>query len=181
MYELPRAPNIQRQVNGATVPLTLNVRTPSAGGEIDSRRILVAPEPNVLQVYAGSRWSDPAPVLVRNRLVETLRQQGYVQTVMNDDPSVRANAFLQGDLLEFQSAYVAGASIPQVRITYTATLVKPISHTVIAQKRFSVVQPAAGKEVPLVVQAFGLASDNLAQQVAQWSQEILQMHASQLQ
>lgn len=146
---------------------SLRVLTPYSSRMVNSTRILVLPDGSEISVYKGVRWSDPAPQMVRNRLVNAFRGQDQIGSVSNDSSNLIADAELGGDLNRFQVIYRNGT--PTVDIQFDAFLVNPSSLHIIASQRFSVTQPVNGKEVPEVVVAFGLATDRLAQDVVTWA------------
>lgn len=145
---------------------SLRVLTPYGNRMVNSARILVLPDGSEISVYKGVRWSDSAPTMVRNRLVNAFRRQAQMGAVSNDSSSFVADVELGGDLNRFQVTYLEG--VPTVDIQFDAFLVNPSNSHIIATKRFSVQQPVNGKEVPEVVQAFGKAADRLAVDIVTW-------------
>lgn len=165
VYLLPSAK--LPSATGTPVTWTLRVTTPQASGLIDSSRIAVVPGEDTITTYKASRWSDRAPTLLRDRLVDTFRADGRVPAVSNDDTNLHADRELDGQLRSFQSVYENGAPVAVVR--YDAQLVDAADHRILATKNFEVREPAASKDVPQVVAAFGRASDALAAEVVAWS------------
>lgn len=145
---------------------SLRVLTPYSNRMVNSSRILVLPDGNEISVYKGVRWSDPAPTMLRNRLVNAFRGQAQIGAVSNDSSNLLADIELGGDLNRFQVVYQEGE--PIVDIQFDAFLVNPASSHIIATRRFSVQQPVNGKEVPEVVQAFGKAADRLVVDIVTW-------------
>ena len=165
VYLLPSAK--MPAATGAQLSWTLRVTTPQASGLIDSSRIAVVPGQDTITTYKASRWSDRAPTLLRDRLIDTFRADGRVPAVSNDDTNLHADRELDGQLRSFQSVYENGSPVAVVR--YDAQLVNAADHRILATKNFEVREPAASKDVPQVVAAFGHASDVLAGQVVEWS------------
>ena len=116
--------------------------------------------------YHGARWSDRAPRLLRDRLLDAFRTDGRFAAVSSDDAQLRADLELTGDLRAFQSEYVQGG--PVVVIRYDVQLVQGRSQKILATRRFDIRQPVNGKEVSQVVTAFGQATDELAAQMISW-------------
>lgn len=149
-------------VNGRT----LRIMTPNGSRVLDSDRILVLPEGNLLQLYANARWTDPAPVLLRNRLLQAFFADGRIRYVSSDESSVAAEQELIGDLISFQSEYHSGK--PVVVIRFNASLIDQVSRRIVAMRTFEVQQPVAGVQLKEVIEAFGEASDALAAQLIEW-------------
>lgn len=144
---------------------SLRVSKPQSSMLLDSTRIAVVPEGDRISAYQGARWSDRAPALLRDRLIDALLRAGHVQAVSSDDNRLRADFELAGDLRAFQSEYRNGQ--PQVHILYDAKLVR--DGRIVASRRFDIYQAAADTSVAAVVRAFGQASDKLAVDAAQWT------------
>jgi cholesterol transport system auxiliary component len=149
----------------SAVDWSLRLNTPQASQALGTTRIAVLPQDNQFSTYAGSRWSDPAPSLLRNHLLNAFQSDGRVRALSTDDDNLQADLQLGGELQAFQSEYRDGKV--KVVIRLQARLADS-SQRILATRRFEVVQPAAGTTVPEVVSAFGEASDQLAQQVLQW-------------
>lgn len=166
VYLLPGSPGARpRQVS--PLDWSLRIQTPQAGASLDSARIAVVPGDHVVTTYHGARWSDPAPVLLRDRLLDTFRNDGRVRALSSDEESLQADYVLGGALRAFQTEYQAGQ--PVVVIRYDAWLVRGRSQRIVATRQFELRQPSAGKAVPQVVEAFGRASDQLAADVLGWT------------
>ena len=76
VYRLPSATTTPAKPTTAAGDIrlrALRIATPYANRSIDSERILVLPEGDVIKSYAGVRWSDAAPLLWRDRLLEAFR------------------------------------------------------------------------------------------------------------
>lgn len=166
VYRLPTAS--PASTGKMPVSWSLRVVRPKSSETLDSPRIAVIPEGNVISSYKGARWSDPAPVLLRNRLTDAFYRDGRIQWISTDDSNLQADFELGGELQAFQSEY-RGASI-EVVIRLDARLADD-RQRIVASRRFEVHQPVADKQVSAVVSAFGRASDTLAAQVLQWTVE----------
>jgi cholesterol transport system auxiliary component len=148
------------------LPESLRIVAPHAAQALDSARIAVLPQDNVITSYAGARWSDSAPRLVRDRLLDAFRTDAHFAALSSDEAQLQADLELTGDLRAFQSEYVQG--VPVIVIRYDAQLVQVRSQKIIATRRFDIRQSVVGKEVPQVVMAFGQATDQLAAQIITW-------------
>lgn len=168
VYSLPQVPGTETPATPAPSgqEWSLKVQTPYSNQILNSNRIVVRPDHRELSVYKGARWSDPAPVMLRDRLVDALRTRLPATVFGNGSVSVSTDLELGGDLNSFQVDYQTGA--PMVHIQLDAFLVKTDSSQVVASRRFSVQEAVNGKEVPEVVSAFGRAADTLSDELAAW-------------
>ncbi len=165
-YRLPPLASAAAPVS-ASPYRALRIATPTASRSIDSERILVLPEGDVVKSYAGVRWSDPAPQLLRDRLLDAFQADGRFPRLSGDNANIAAEVELNGALLAFQTEYRNGQ--PKVVIVYEARLVDTSTRQQLAARRFAVVVPVAGSKVPEVVSAFGSASARLAGDVVAWA------------
>ena len=161
-----RLASAQPASQGTPVSWSLRVTKPQTSEFLDSPRIAVVPDGNLISNYANSRWSDPAPVLLRNRLLDGFQRDGRVTLLSTDETNLQADYELGGQLQAFQSEY-RGKTV-EVVIRLDARLVRGRDQRIIASRRFEVRQPVSDAKVPAVVAAFGQAGDQLNKQVVDW-------------
>ncbi|MCE4071374.1 MULTISPECIES: ABC-type transport auxiliary lipoprotein family protein [Pseudomonas] len=161
-------PATQQPARGsAAVNWSLRVSAPTASLALDSNRIAVVPQGNQLSSYQGARWSNRAPGLLRDRLLDAFTANGSIRALSSDETSLQADLDLTGELRAFQSEYQSGK--PVIHIRYDARLVRTLGQRIVASRSFEVSQPVDGKQVPEVVSAFGKAADQLSAQVVEWT------------
>ncbi|MCS4247973.1 ABC-type transport auxiliary lipoprotein family protein [Pseudomonas sp. BIGb0164] len=156
----------QTASQGAPVSWSLRVSKPQTSEFLDSPRIAVVPDGNLISSYANARWSDPSPVLLRNRFMDGFQRDGRVTLLSTDETNLQADYELGGQLQAFQSEYRGGAVDVVIRLD--ARLVRGSDQRIIASRRFEIHQPVTGTKVPAVVAGFGLAGDQLNRQVVDW-------------
>jgi len=161
-----RLASTQPTTQGTPVSWSLRVAKPQTSEFLDSPRIAVVPDGNLISSYANSRWSDPAPVLLRNRLLDGFERDGRVTLLSTDETNLQADYELGGQLQAFQSEYRGDAVDVVIRLD--ARLVRGSDQRIIASRRFEVRQPVGNTKVPAVVAAFGKAGDQLNKQVVDW-------------
>lgn len=169
VYLLPSAASAAAPVRNVAqvAPWSLRIASPAAGVHLSGQRIVVMPEDNRVSVYKGVGWSDPAPVLVRNRLLDAFRADGRIAALSSDDKLLHADFEFDSDLRAFQSEYRDGR--PEAVVRLDARLVHTGSRRIVASRSFAVRVPATDVAVPAVVQAFGSAGDQLAAEVVEWT------------
>jgi cholesterol transport system auxiliary component len=161
-----RLASAQATSQGTPVSWSLRVTKPQTSEFLDSPRIAVVPNGDLISSYANSRWSDPAPVLLRNRLLDGFQRDGRVTLLSTDDTNLQADYELGGQLQAFQSQY-RGSAV-EVVIRLDARLVRGSDQRILASRRFEARQPVSNTQVPGVVAAFGQAGDQLNKQVVDW-------------
>ena len=161
-----RLSSAQTASQATPVSWSLRVNKPQTSEFLDSPRIAVVPNGDLISSYANSRWSDPSPVLLRNRFMDGFQRDGRVTLLSTDDTNLQADYELGGQLQAFQSEY--HGSTVEVVIRLDARLVRGRDQRIIASRRFEVRQPVNDTQVPAVVAGFGLAGDQLNKQVVDW-------------
>ncbi len=168
VYRLPSAQS--PAVNtGMAQRWSLRLNKLQASEILNSPKIAVIPQGDLISSYAASRWSDPAPVLLRNRLLDGFQRDGRVSLLSTDDSNFQADLELGGNLQAFQTEYQGTTASVVVRLD--ALLVRSYDQRILASRRFEVRQPLGDVKVPAVVAGFGQASDRLTAQVVNWAVE----------
>lgn len=169
IFQLP-APKVAEASTG-TKPLstTLRFATPLAEGPVDSSRILVKPEGNEIKAYQGVRWSNKAPILLRDQLIDAFRKDGRFSTILTGTSAARSDLTLAGELSGFQTEYQDGVPVATLRLNLQ--LINERTRETLASKRFEHEHPANGEQIDAIVEAFGEACNELAREVIHWAAE----------
>nr|WP_321269706.1 ABC-type transport auxiliary lipoprotein family protein [uncultured Tolumonas sp.] len=165
IYRLPTVTSGHHQAE--TQNLSLRLMTPHANQTLDSVRIAVIPKGDQITNYKGIRWSERAPILLRDRLLDAFQTDGRIQTITNDTSTFNVDVELTSELLAFQSEYRNGK--PEIRIILDMHLVNSQTQQVIASHRFDIHQISENSDAKSVVKAFGLACDSLSREVVDWT------------
>ncbi len=147
---------------------SLRIIEPNVSQFLNSTRIAVQPQASEIAVYKEVRWSDPVPLLFRNRIIQAFRTDGRVRAVSSEDDRLQADYELGGDLTHFQTVY-RSATECVVLIRFDAHLTNVQTKRMIANRTFEVRQPVRGTSINEAVNAFGLANDQLAEQLLDWT------------
>ena len=112
--------------------------------------------------YATYRWASSPSDLVRQRLIERLSRQGPVmgERVNGQTPQ------LQVQLQQFEQVFAPDGASSQGRVVLQAVLVN--GHKVLGQTRIAVQAPAPTQDAAGGVAALRQATDDAADQLAQW-------------
>lgn len=145
--------------------VSLYVAAPQANRLINSNRVLVQPTGSEIQIYKGTQWADNAPVLLRERFVQAFTDTRLFNAV-SSDAALKTDFALEGYLSHFQVQYQNDQ--PVVVVQFDAQLINRLDSSIVQTQRFTLNQPATDTSVPAVIQAFGLASDQLSAQLVDW-------------
>lgn len=179
IYRLPSSLPASAAATTHTAPETfphgvsLRIATPDANTYLDSSRIAVIPSAGQLTSYKGVRWSERAPLLLRNHLYDAFDATGKISALSLDKNNVHADFELTGTLRSFQSEYRNGQA--EIVIRYDALLTSTSTHRILAARRFDIQQPVTSEAVLQVIQTFGQASDQLSAQVVPWVMKALNL------
>ncbi len=151
--------------DAARVDWQLAVETPLASDALDTVRIVVMPSPGVIEVFPGARWSDSAPALLRNLLVQGFEASGRITGVGSSASGLRADYALGIALHDFQFE-VAGSTRAVIRLQ--ARLLDYTTNRVLAAHAFDIEAPAGGSDAAAAFTAFETALNQLVPQVVEW-------------
>ena len=114
------------------------------------------------QAYTTYRWVAPPARLVTQRIVDRLSLQGAVlqQTMGGDVPQLRLN------LQRFEQTFSPDGHSSQAQLTLQAVLMR--GSEVLGQRLINVRVPATTQDAPGGALALRAATDQAAEQVAQW-------------
>ncbi|BBP68043.1 hypothetical protein PHLH6_00470 [Pseudomonas sp. Seg1] len=167
VYRLPITQAPASTNAAATQHWSLRLNKLQASEALNRPNIAVIPQGDVISSYKASRWSDPAPVLLRNRLLDGFARDGRVTLLSTDDSNFAADLELGGNLQAFQTEYQGNQASVVVRLD--ALIVRGYDQRILASRRFEERQPLSDVQVPAVVAGFGQASDRLTAKVVAWA------------
>ncbi|MFJ2482892.1 ABC-type transport auxiliary lipoprotein family protein [Pseudomonas sp. NPDC087598] len=167
VYRLPITQAPASASSAASQHWSLRLNKLQASEALNRPNIAVIPQGDVISSYKASRWSDPAPVLLRNRLLDGFARDGRVTLLSTDDSNFAADLELGGNLQAFQTEYQGNQASVVVRLD--ALIVRGYDQRILASRRFEERQPLSDVQVPAVVAGFGQASDRLTAKVVAWA------------
>lgn len=147
----------------------LLVAAPLAPAGLDSRRMALSTTPVSLDYYADGEWTDRAPFLVQDALVNGFEKSGALPAVAPDRGGLSADFVLDTSVDDFTAHYDSPAGPPIVRIALTAKLVRMPERKIIAHISVARDQRAAANTLPEIVRAFNVALGGAVPQVVAWT------------
>lgn len=167
VFTLPVGEGVAMAADTWPSTLSLRVRSLQANQILSGNRIVVMPQANEISIYRGVRWSDPAPVLIRDRLLEVFLQSNALGAVFNEDNRLQSDVELSGILHAFHSEYIQGR--PWVHIQADLYLTDPGGRQLLASRRFEVREESKSESIEDIVASFGRAADAFSGQVLNWT------------
>ncbi len=145
------------------------VEPPAASGVFDTDRILVMPSPLQVQYLAGARWVDPVPDIMQSLLTESLGNTGAFRFVGRTTIGPLPDYTLLTEILDFQAETTGNEAAPiVVRVRLSLALMRESDGRIIASRRVSAVEAAAGADAPQMVTAFNAATGKVLEQAVTW-------------
>lgn len=139
----------------------------SSSRTVDSYRIAVRPSPDELQVYRNAGWARTPGDMLQSTLLRGLEDSGKIAAVARQGAGIAADYRLLLDVRRFEADY-AGQAVPAATIEFNAKLIHGADQAIVASRTFLQVQPAAGTELPQVVDAFSRALEMVGGELAGW-------------
>lgn len=152
---------------GPPVDWQLVVETPLSSDTLNTTRIVVMPQPGVIEVYPGARWSDPAPTLLRNLVVQGFEQSGRIIGVGSATSGITGDFALAIDLRAFQSEIRDGT--PHAVVRFQARLLDYRNSRVVASRNFAADAPFATGDTSAAFQAFESAIGQSVGELVAWT------------
>lgn len=158
---LPTPSSDQHQV--ASV---LMVAMPISAAGYETNHIVYQPLPFDLRHYANHQWVAPPVQMLMPLITQAIRNQGYFKAVVMVPFTGQMDYVLETQLIALKQSFLKPNSVQYVIIQ--ATLIDSHSHTVIANKRFTVAVNAPGNDAYSGVVAANAGVSQLTAQLASW-------------
>lgn len=155
-----------------TNPAIVQIHPPRSSGMLSSSSIVVMPTAQQVSVYSGARWDDTLPRLLQDYLIQNFRTAAVFEAVVDTDSRIASDYHLVSDMRAFHSSYVHAennAGNPAVEVEFDVQLISADTRKLVAQRRFSVVEPSNGSEVDAVVEAFNRAASTFSAELLGWT------------
>lgn len=171
--EAPRLMDLALPASAPTFETTRNtslrIDTPLASAPLDSPRILIKPDAYEFQALPDTRWRDSMPVVLRDYLVQDLRQSGGFDSVLNDTSTASAELSLVSELTGFHAVREDGKTTVVVRL-YTE-MMENRSRKSWCRQDHHVQTPAASTDLNDLMNAFSESARQLSADIALWAHQ----------
>ncbi|MGE0586146.1 MAG: ABC-type transport auxiliary lipoprotein family protein [Flavobacteriaceae bacterium] len=141
------------------------VPVPTALASLDTERIVVRPEPAVINYLSGAQWADKLPRLFQARLVEAFDQSGRVARVGRTGEGLVADYQILAEIRAFHADPAAGVAIAEIAVR----IVNDRSGRIVASRTFSREAPLTGKGGSEIVAALDAAMRAAMTDIVGWT------------
>ena len=143
---------------GTTLPLAITVARPRSPLSLDTDRIAVTTPGLGFDYLADARWSDPAPQMLQQLLVEALTRDARFATAVAAPSRVPTDLMLDVEIGRFEAAYANVDAPPTIMVEFGVNLVDVRSGRRLASFRVAASVVAAQNDRKAVVAAFDQAT-----------------------
>lgn len=153
----------------AGMPWQLAVSIPDAPANLDSTRIALSQSATTTDYFANAEWTDRAPVLLQNLLIQSFDNSGKLKAAFRDTASLHTDYVLQTEIRDFEAQYAAPNTAPEAVIRIEARLLKMPERDIVgtfnAEKRTQAQQNNLGS----IIIAFNASLTATLQQTVDWT------------
>jgi cholesterol transport system auxiliary component len=167
-YEVRSTGDLPRAAGGP-VSRDLIVEEPTAGGALDTDRILIRPTPLQAQYLPGARWTDTVPVMVQTLMVRGLQETGAVRFVGRRPIGLGGDFALLTEITDFHATVAPDGATVTTRIRFVANMVRESDAQVVASRVFQVDAVAPSTETIDIVQALDQSMARLMPDFVRWA------------
>lgn len=151
------------------------VEEPLAQAGFDSARIAVRKSPIELDYLADATWSDTAPAMVQDLLVDSFDSSDRIQAVSPDALGLRADYTLKSEIRAFQAEFPYGYedrtdAVARVRIA--VRIARTVDREIVASETFEAEARITEGGTPGIVAAFDAALGKVLRDVVQYALEL---------
>lgn len=144
----------------------LVVKTPTADASLNTAEIAVSPEPGVRTYIDGALWTDRAPLVLQNLLIQGFQNSGAFPNVGTPGTGIATNTILESQLRDFSVHYEG--KTPVVVIDLYMKIFNLKLRKIMEGKRFEVRVNATQNNQLAIRQGFQEAVDQLTTEIIQW-------------
>jgi len=147
---------------------SLLIEEPTAVGALDTDRIALAPAPFELKYFAGARWTDRAPRMLRHLVVEAFENSGRVRSVTDQTLGLPTDYSLRLELRDFEAELGSGRAAPVIHLRIKAMLLRRSPVAIAGTRIFDLRVTAAGNDMKTIVATFDEALARMLVQLVDW-------------
>ena len=144
----------------ANVDLAIGMPSPAPG--LDTERVAALYDSRRLDYYRDVQWGATAAGVVQSVLTASMQNQQLFRSVTTEQARISATHLLDLQLRDFQAEYTGGGTVPTIRVTVVASLIRLKDRKLLASIPATAAVAAAENRMSSVIAAF----ESAAQQVA---------------
>ncbi|MFO7757597.1 MAG: ABC-type transport auxiliary lipoprotein family protein [Roseovarius sp.] len=147
----------------------LVIETPSAGGALDTDRIMIRPGPLQASYLPAVRWTDDAPVMLTTLMVRSFNDTGALRYVGRRPIGGRADYTLISELTDFQAEQEVEGDAVTVRFRLTARLVRDDDAAILGSRTVQSTATVASTDVRDIVTGLNATTSSALRELTIWA------------
>jgi cholesterol transport system auxiliary component len=152
-----------------SLPAQLAIAVPDAPANLDSTRIALSQSATTTDYFANAEWTDRAPILIQNLLIESFENSGKIKAVFRDTAALHADYLLQTEIRNFEAQYSEPHAAPQVVVRIESRLLRMPDRNIVGTFNATEQTQAEKNNVDSIVTAFNAALGAALQQTVAWT------------
>jgi cholesterol transport system auxiliary component len=156
----------------ADLPMVMRqllVERPDTPAELDTSRIALSDTPTTLDYFADAAWTDRAPAMVQQLLIESFEQSGRISAVSRDIAALRADYLLLSELRRFVANYRGANAAPTVFVRILVRLVRMPDRSIIGQQSAERQIAAPRNDMAAIVETFDDVLGGVMKDLVGWT------------
>jgi cholesterol transport system auxiliary component len=153
----------------------LLIEAPVAAAGLDTARIALRTAPTNLDYFANVNWTDRAPAMIQNLLVESFERSRAISAVGRESAALRSDWILRPELRDLEAEYPGDPTrtTPVIRVGVAVKLVAAQRRAIEASETFEAAVPAKDASFDAVIEAFDQALEQVLSASVTWTLERL--------
>jgi len=147
----------------------LVIETPTAGGALDTDRILIRPDPFQAAYLPQARWTDTAPVMLQGLMLRSFEDSGALRYVGRRPIGGTADYLLLSELTDLQAELAPDGETVTTRLRLTARLVREADATILGSRTIETTAPATSTKAADVVAGLDAATRAGLRELTAWA------------
>jgi cholesterol transport system auxiliary component len=146
----------------------LIVDLPSVYPPIDSTRIALRPNEQIIDYYADVEWADRLGILIQESLIYSLQNKGILRGVSRPTEGIHADFSLKVEVRKFFVDQKESTKEPVAQVEYMAYLVKLPERKIITSRQFTHSQTISEQSMDQIIKALNTAHLKVSKDLVPW-------------
>lgn len=154
---------------GRPLPRDIIVEEPTAGGALNTDRIMIQPGALQAQYLPDVRWSDPAPVMLQTLMLRSLDQTAAFQYVGRRPLGPGGDFAILTEIVDFQAELSPDGESAEVSVRIIVRIVRERGADVVATRTFAAREGAVTLDDLDLARAFDAATGRVLSDFTVWA------------
>lgn len=149
-------------------PHQLNIDLPSLYPPIDSARIALKPQEQLIDYYADVEWADRLSALIQESLIYSFQSRAALQGVSRPTEGINADYALKVEIRKFYVDHNDAEHTLTAKVDYMVHLVKLPERKIVASQEFSHGQAITQHTMDNIIKSLNYAHLEVSKKLVSW-------------